>query len=145
MRRPLLFALLAGMLLAAGCASTTPAPPTAEEEEAQEETPPPARRADVLVEGDYRTTTPGTIQVRRGFGERYVSLRVNGEIVRTFDFERVYTANRADVTYFNLGTSRSFDVRNLPTKNDTLYAVPYYNHPIEVVDNEFGLTLIISN
>ena len=144
MRRPLLFALLAGMLLAVGCASTTPSTSTQEGEEKKEEAP-PARRADVLVEGDYRTTTPGTIQVRRGFGERYVSLRVNGEIVRTFDFERVYTANRADVTYFNLGTSRSFDVRNLPTKNDTLYAVPYYNHPIEVVDNEFGLTLIISN
>ncbi|MGI9174219.1 MAG: hypothetical protein ACR2GR_02715 [Rhodothermales bacterium] len=144
MRRPLLYALMAGMLLTAGCASTTPSTST-QEEEAKKEEAPPARRADVLIEGDYRTTTPGTIQVRRGFGERYVALRVNGEVIRTFDVEQIYTSNRAEVTYFDLGTSLTFDVRNLPTKNDTLYAIPYYNHPIEVVDNEFGLTLIVSN
>ena len=146
MKRPLLLSALFGCaLLVAGCALTGPRTKKQAEPAKKAERVFPERRADVLVEGDYRSTTPGTIRIRRGFGERYVALHENGKPVRAFRVEPIYTSVRSDMAYFDLNPTGPIDVQDLPTDNDTLYTIPYFSGPIEIVDREFDLTLIVAN
>lgn len=134
----LLSALLGCVFLVAGCAPTGARTKKADRVF-------PERHADVLVEGDYRSTTPGTIRIRRGFGERHIALYENGKPVRTYLLEPVYTSNRSDIAFFNPNPTGPIDVQDLPTANDTLYTIPYFSQPIEIVDREFDLTLIVAN
>lgn len=145
MKRPLLLSALIGcVFLGAGCALTGARPQQAEPAKKAEPVF-PERRADVLVEGDYRSTTPSTVEVRRSFGERHVSLYVNGEMVRAFEVEPVRTSNRDWVSPTGSGPMATIDVQNLPTQNDTLYIIPHFEHSVEIVDREFDLTLIVAN
>ena len=104
--------------------------------------------AQVFVDGRERGLTPGTLYVRRGFGEENVTLRRNGEVVRSFYVERVYTANSSDLSFSasqsGAGRVRHFDVYELNVTEAGSVIIPYLDGgPLEVTDRKYGLTLMV--
>ncbi len=103
--------------------------------------------ARIFVEGNDRGTTPQTLRVYRGRKELSVSLRQGRQTVRTFTIEETYSPNAAELDFSFSGTARDgtlrFTVEELPTKDDVNYVIPFYQQPITIDDNQYGLTLIV--
>ena len=143
------------LLLATGCASTSSTEPGAsgtadgEETSSRRTSALQVKNATVFIDGDQKGVTPATLQVRRGFGEMQVSLRIAGNVVRTFEVEPVYTSNSGSMRYGywanQFGSTTSFDVQTLPKMDDDVYAIPYFDRPITIEDREYALTLIVQN
>ena len=104
----------------------------------------------VFVGDDEKGLTPGTFQVRRGFGEHLVTLRRGREVVRMFEVEPVYTSNAADLAFgFDRDTSGDmlrYDLSQLNVKNDGTYIIPHLGgQPLAIEDRKYGLTLVVRN
>lgn len=143
-------AILIFGLLAAGCSSTSKVKEGAETASAESDSGKVYTNAvHVLVDGTDMGVIPMTVRVRRSFGTREVSLWQKGEEIRIYELEISSTVDGDQTLQGFWSTSstegQSYDVRNLPTAGENTYRVPYTSYPIRVVDNTYGVTLLISN
>lgn len=100
----------------------------------------------VLVDGRDVGTIPQTVRVRRSFGTRVISLWRAGEEIRKYEIP-IFPTSETEQTRMGFWSTRSvdgesYDVRNLPNKNET-YQVPFSNGPMRIEDREYGVTLLI--
>lgn len=107
------------------------------------------RAIHVLVDGNDVGVIPRTVRVRRSFGTQEVSLWQAGEEIRTYEIEMVYTADGIQTQQGFWSTSsaqgETYDVRNLPTSDDSTFQVPFSEYPIRVEDQTYGVTLLVSD
>ena len=107
------------------------------------------KRAWIFVEGAQQSKTPATVTVRRSFEVTNVSLHVGADFeeVRRFEIERVVTANRRMLDYsFNGGIEGgmiTFNTNELSRDRKGRYIIPFYPRPIQVIDYEYDLVLIV--
>ena len=143
-------ALFIAAILLVGCRTSTP---IVDDDEAgniseSDSSVVHTRAVHVLVDGKDLGVIPMTVRVRRGFGTRQVSLWQAGEEIRTYEFEIVHTSSGMQLQQGFWSNSspdgETYDVRNLPTSNDSTFLVPYSNHPIKIEDQTFGVTLLVS-
>jgi hypothetical protein len=157
MHRWLSLLILAGLLTLGGCSSSKS---TAEQPPATPEGGEQAKAADakkhrtnqqayVFVDGEYVASTPAIVRVKRGFGAAAISLRVGKEERRRFEIEKARTSNRTTLDYSfgtdNFGGVQGYDLTDLNQNKAGTYFIPYYSHPIEVEDREYGLVLVVEN
>lgn len=148
MRRSCLLSLLAigGLLILAGCQSTSP---IADEAVGEDTTRVYTQAVHVLVDGDDVGTIPRTIRVRRGMGNRKVSLWQAGEEFRVYEIEFAGSvAGEQTLQGFWSNSSmegESFDVRTLPNNGEGTFYVPYAQYPIKVEDHTYGVTLLVED
>lgn len=106
-----------------------------------------SRAVHVLVDGRDRGMVPRTVQVRRSFGTRMVSLWQAGKEIRTYELMSSPTGEGRQLEYSFFGsqdpTSTVYDVSNLPTDGENEYIVPFSPGRITVEDREYGLMLIV--
>lgn len=108
-----------------------------------------ARRAWIFIDGMQQGTTPATVTLRREFGVDALSLHVGSrfEEVRRYEVERIITSSRRDLDYsfrggFSNGTL-TFNAAELSKDKDGTYVIPFYEVPIQIVDNDYDLLLIV--
>ena len=105
--------------------------------------------ADVFVNDQYRGTTPQTIRIYRGRRELSVTLKQGRKTIRAFEVEETYSPNAGELDFSFYGTDEAgtlrFTVEELPTKDDLLFVIPFYQQLFTVEDNQYGLTLIIDD
>lgn len=101
----------------------------------------------VLVDGEDKGQVPMTLRVRRGFGTRLVSLWHKGKEIRKYELETVQTADGIALQqgFWSTDTNgtTTYDVRNLPTKNDNYFYIPFSVSRLLIEDHSFGLTMIV--
>ena len=142
------------LLLLAGCVSTpagvtitSRAPKDTTETENSNGFQP--KRAWIFVEGLQQSATPATVLVRRSFEVTNVSLHVGRTFkqVRRFEIERTVTASRRMLDYSFSGTREggmvTFNASDLSRDKKGNYLVPFYSSPIQVIDHEYDLVLIV--
>ena len=142
--------LVLGVLTAAGCV-TTPAGVTITSRAPKDTTnlPPMAKRAWIFVEGVKQSTTPATVTVRRSFEITNVSLHVgiDFEKVRHFEIERNISSSRKMLDYSFTGSFQSGYLTYASTELDRdrkgRYIIPYFNAPIQIIDHEYDLVLLV--
>ena len=129
----------------AGVSITSRAPKDSTESQAPFE----AKRTWIFVEGTQTSTTPATVTVRRSFEVTNVSLHVGAtfEEVRHFEIERTVTASRTMLDYtfsgsFN-GGYLTFNATELSQDRKGRYIIPYFEGPIQIIDHEYDLVLIV--
>ena len=111
--------------------------------------PPVPKRAWIFVEGVQQSTTPATVTVRREFEITNVSLHVGAsfEKVRHYEIERVVTASRVMMDYSFRGSSDggilTFNTTELSQDRKGRFMIPFYAGPIQIVDHEYDLELIV--
>jgi len=145
-------AAIAIFLIYWGCVST-PAGVTivsrAPKDSTRTNLPPVAKSAWIFVEGVQQSTTPATITVRRDFEITNVSLHVGArfEKVRHYEIERSVTGSRRMMDYSFSGSFqggyRTYTVRELERDSKGRYIIPYYEGPIQVIDHEYDLVLLV--
>ncbi len=156
MKRLALFASVFAfvLLLVVGCVSTPPgvtitsrAPQDTTETESS--APFQAKRAWIFVEGIQQSRTPATITVRRSFEITNISLHVGADFeqVRRYEIERVVTSNRRMLEYSFSGSVDggflTFNATELARDKKGRYIIPFYNGPLQIIDNEYDLVLLI--
>jgi hypothetical protein len=101
----------------------------------------------VLVDGQDRGQVPMTLRLRRGFGTRLVSLWQRGKEIRKYELETVHTAAGTALQqgFWSTQTNgvTTYDVRNLPSKNENYFYIPYSMSRLLIEDHTFGLTMIV--
>lgn len=108
-----------------------------------------ARRAWIFVEGTQQSATPATVTVRRSFEITNVSLHVGSDFeqVRRYEIERTVTASRRMLDYSFSGSYEggylTFDASELSKDSRGRYRIPYFEYPIQVIDHEYDLVLIV--
>lgn len=147
---PILMILLAVLLW--GCI-TTPLGVTVTSRAPKDSTssgPVQAKRAWVFVESSQQGTTPATVHIRRSYEITNVSLRVGQDFdeVRRYELERSVTSNRImqDYTFqgINDGGYLTFNSTELSRDSKGRLIVPYYQSPIQILDHEYDLVLIVT-
>ncbi len=109
------------------------------------------KRAWVFVEGTQLGATPATVRVRRSFEVTHVSLHVGAsfEQVRRYEIERTVTASRRMMDFSFSGSYNSgyltFTATELSRDRQGRYIVPYFDHPIQIIDHEYDLVLIVED
>jgi hypothetical protein len=108
-----------------------------------------AEPARILVNGKDRGTTPQTVRISRGRHELDVVLRQGRRNVRAFKVEETYSPNAAEIDFSFLGREENgtlrLTVEELPTKDDFTYVIPFYQNPLTIEDNQYGLTLLVAD
>ncbi len=140
------------ILLLAGCVST-PAGVTITSRAPKDSTSSQAgfqaKRAWIFVEGVQQSATPATVTIRRSFEVTNVSLHVGAkfEEVRRFEIERTVTASQRMLEYSFSGTIDggflTFNATELSKDRKGRYIIPFYTGPIQVIDHEYDLVLIV--
>lgn len=141
---PVFFAIL---VILGGCRSTSPAT------EASADGAPAdtlyTRAVHVLVDGKDRGVVPQTLRIRRSFGTEKVSLWQAGDEIRVYEIELSNTSAGEQLMqgFWSSPSSdgASYDVQTLPKGNDITYRIPYSDYPLRIEDNEYGVTLLVSN
>ncbi len=107
------------------------------------------KRAWVFVEGVQQVVTPATITVRRSFEITNVSLHVgpNFDQVRRYEIERTVTGSRrmADFSFRGTldGAFPTFTTQELSRDKKGNYIIPFYERPIQILDHEYDLVIIV--
>ena len=107
------------------------------------------KRAWIFVEGVKQLATPATVTVRRSFEITNVSLHVgpNFDQVRRYEIERTVTGSRrmADFSFSGRVSEGfvTFSTRELSQDKKGNYIIPFYEQPIQIVDNEYDLVIIV--
>ncbi|MBX2823035.1 MAG: hypothetical protein KTR29_25270 [Rhodothermaceae bacterium] len=136
----ILVLLIAGTTFLPGCASKKAANA-------------PVKNATIVVEGRHRGGTPATINIFRNRGEYNVMLMQGNKVVRHFEIgiggeQRGPERHLIDMDLArdlsSLGL-RTFGLDDFDTPNDTLYIIPYIADPIAIEDEEYGLTLVVTD
>ena len=140
------------ILLLAGCVST-PAGVSitsrAPKDSTSSNTGFQAKRAWIFIEGVQQSATPATVTIRRSFEVTNVSLHVGAEFdeVRRFEIERTVTASRRMLDYSFSGSVDggflTFNATELSKDSKGRYIIPYFNGPIQIIDHEYDLVLIV--
>ncbi len=147
---PILIILLAVLLW--GCI-TTPLGVTVTSRAPKDSTssgPVQVKRAWVFIEGSQQGTTPATVRIRRSYEITNVSLRVGQDFdeVRRYELERSVTSNRIMQDYTFRGTNDggylTFNSTELSRDSKGRLIVPYYQGPIQILDHEYDLVLIVT-
>lgn len=138
-------ALFLGVLfLLTGCTQTSP---VAEEDVVADSSRVYTQAVHVLVDGDDVGQTPRTVQVRRGFGTRKISLWQAGEEFRTYEIEISNTVAGDQMLQGFWSTDSmegdTYDVQSLPNNGEGTFYIPYTEYPIKVEDRTYGLTLLV--
>lgn len=146
-------ATLLFLLLYAGCV-TTPLGVTITSRSPQDTTessgPLTPKRAWIFVEGVQQSATPATVRVRREFEVTNVSLHVGANFrqVRRYEIERTVTASRRMLDYSFSGTIDggllTFNTTELSQDKRGRYIIPFYQGPVQIVDHEYDLVLIVT-
>ncbi len=137
----------------AGCV-TTPLGVTITSHAPKDSTESPAlptpKRAWIFVEGVQQSTTPATVTVRRSFEVTNVSLHVGATFkqVRRYEIERSVTASRRMLDYSFSGRVDggllTFNTTELSQDKKGRYIIPFYQGPVQIVDHEYDLVLIVA-
>lgn len=102
----------------------------------------------VLVDGKDRGTIPQTLRIRRSFGTHEVSLWQAGQEIRIYELEiSSTTAGQQTLQGFWSTPSSegaSFDISTLPKEGEITYRIPFSPYPLRIEDNEYGVTLLVS-
>ena len=107
------------------------------------------KRAWIFVEGTQQSKTPATMTIRRSFEVTNVSLHTGAsfEQVRRYEIERTVTASRRMLDYSFSGGVESgmitFNAQELSKDRKGNYIIPYYPSPIQIIDLEYDLVLIV--
>lgn len=107
------------------------------------------KRAWIFVEGVQQSATPATVVVRRSFEVTNVSLHVGADFdqVRRYEIERVVTSSRRMLDYSFRGKVTNgvptFTADELSKDKKGNYIIPFYEYPIQILDNEYDLVLIV--
>ena len=140
------------LLFLAGCVSTPAGvriTSRAPQDTTQSSDPFEVKRAWIFIEGIQQSTTPATITIRRSFEVTNISLHVgaNFDQVRRYEIERTVTASRRMLDYsFNGsvdGGYITFRANELSRDKKGTYLIPFYAQPIQIIDHEYDLELII--
>ncbi len=108
------------------------------------------KRAWVFVDGSQQGTTPATVRIRRSYEITNVSLRVGKDFdeVRRYELERSVTSNRIMQDYTFRGTNDggllTFTSTELSRDRKGHFIVPYYQGPVQILDHEYDLVLIVT-
>ena len=108
-----------------------------------------AKRAWIFIEGVQQSATPATVTIRRSFEVTNVSLHVGGDFeeVRRYEIERVVTASQRMLAYSFSGSIDggylTFNATELSKDKKGRYIIPFYNGPIQIIDHEYDLVLIV--
>ncbi len=108
------------------------------------------KRAWIFVEGSQEGTTPATVRIRRSYEVTNVSLRVGQDFkeVRRYELERSVTSNRIMQDYTFQGTDDGgyFTLNSTELSRDSKgrFIVPFYQKPIQILDHEYDLILIVT-
>ncbi len=109
-----------------------------------------AKRAWIFVEGSQEGTTPATVRIRRSYEITNVSLRVGQDFeeVRRYELERSVTSNRIMQDYTFQGTNDggyfTLNSTELSRDNKGRFIIPFYQEPIQILDHEYDLILIVT-
>ena len=145
-------AFVVALLLVVGCVSTplgvtiTSRAPADSSEAAL---PPMVKRAWIFVEGSQQSTTPATVTVRRSFEITNVSLHVGADFekVRHYEIERSVTGSRRMLDFSFQGSFQggylTYSVGELSRDSKGRYIVPYFEAPIQIIDHEYDLVLVV--
>ena len=143
------------IFFSAGCAAT--APPVEPEVQSGDQSETAStdsiqvRRGTihVLVDGNDRGVLPKMVQIRRSFGDKFVSLYQGEEEFRIYELETSVTPGGQRVLNGFWSDNRPegivYDIRHLDKKNDDYYYIPYTEYPIIIEDNLYNLTIRIMN
>ena len=107
------------------------------------------KRAWIFIEGSQQGPTPATVTIRRSFEVTNLSLHVGKEFeeVRRYEFERTVTGSRRMLDFSFSGDYqsgyRTFSHHELSQDRRGRYVVPYFQYPIQVIDHEYDLVLIV--
>jgi len=145
-------AFVVALLFFSGCVST-PAGVTVTsrtpKDATESNTPWQVKRAWVFVEGVQQVVTPATITVRRSFEITNVSLHVgpNFDQVRRYEIERTITGSRRTLDFSFRGsldgTYPTFTVQELSKDKNGYYIIPFFDRPIQIIDHEYDLEIIV--
>jgi len=108
-----------------------------------------AKRAWIFVDGFQLNATPATITIRRSFEVSNVSLHVGPTFseVRRYEIERSITSSRRMMDFSFRGSYDSgyltFASTELSQDRKGRYIIPYYDNPIQIIDHEYDLILIV--
>lgn len=107
------------------------------------------RAIHVLVDGTDHGTIPQTLRIRRDFGTAKVSLWQAGKEIRIYEIE-ISNTSAGDQLMQGFWASpsidgASYDVKMLPKDGEKIYLIPYSDRPMRIEDNEYGVTLLVSN
>lgn len=107
------------------------------------------RAIHVLVDGNDQGTIPQTVRIRRGFGTEKVSLWQAGEEIRIYEIE-ISNTSAGDQLMQGFWSSpsvdgASYDISTLPKGGEITYRIPYSDRPMRIEDNQYGVTLLVSN
>lgn len=146
---PILPFLLAFFVALVGCTSTsTPAADATGEDAPVDTNDVHTKAIHVLVDGDDQGTIPRTLRIRRGFGTQQVSLWQAGEEIRIYELELANSAASDQLMQGFWSTpsadGAAYEVKTLPKRGENTYQIPYSSHPMRIDDNEYGLTLLVS-
>ena len=156
MKRLALFATVYAcvLLLVAGCVSTPAGVTIAsrapkDTTETAADAPFQTKRAWIFVEGMQQSKTPATITVRRSFEVTNISLHVGADFeqVRRYEIERVVTSNRRMLDYSFSGSVDggyvTFTTTELSRDKKGTYIIPFYERPLQIIDHEYDLVLLV--
>ena len=105
--------------------------------------------ARVFVEGKDRGTTPQTLRIFRGRRELSITLKQGNKTVRTFTLEETYSPNAAEIDFSFYGQEENgtlkLTVEELPTRDKMNYVIPFYEQILTIEDNQYGLTLLVTD
>ena len=152
-RLALCSAAVAGALLFfAGCVTTPPGVTItshAPEDTTDSSAAWQPKRAWIFVEGVQQVVTPATVTVRRSFEITNVSLHVgpNFDQVRRYEIERTVTGSRRTLDFSFRGSMNAaivtFTVQELSRDKNGYYIIPFYDRPIQIIDHEYDLEIIV--
>ena len=112
--------------------------------------PAKAKHAWVFVDGIQHGTTPTTVQIQRSFEISSVSLHLGEDFteVRRYEFERSVTSNRVmqDFTFQGNydGQILTFTPWELSRDKKDRFMIPFYRQPVQVIDHEYDLVIIVA-
>lgn len=102
----------------------------------------------VLVDGKDRGVIPQTLRIRRSFGTQQISLWQHGKEIRIYELEISNTTAGDQMLQGFWSTpsaeGESYDVQNLPKSGELVYRIPYAPYPLRIDDNEYDVTLLVS-
>ena len=96
-----------------------------------------------------QSTTPATVTVRRSFEVTNVSLHVGAkfEKVRHYEIERTVTGSRRMLDFSFSGGFQggylTYNVTELELDRKGRHIIPFYEGPIQVIDHEYDLVLLV--
>lgn len=140
-------ALLIAVAVLGGCRATSPAA-DAPTDGAPVDTL-YTKAIHVLVDGADQGTIPQTLRIRRGFGTAKVSLWQAGKEIRIYEIE-ISNTSAGEQLMQGFWSSPSvdgdtYDVQTLPKGGEKIYRIPYSDRPMRIEDNQYGVTLLVSN